>query len=91
MFEKIYTIGKEMAWNSSKTENAESAGEESPAFLINPGNIIWKARIPEGKKESDDRDTAERQSKLFVQKPFPTDNLMKYKMKNKPNVNIVEI
>ena len=25
------------------------------------------------------------------QKPFPTDNLMKYKMKNKPNVNIVEI
>ena len=27
----------------------------------------------------------------IVQKPFPTDNLMKYKMKNKPNVNIVEI
>ena len=25
------------------------------------------------------------------QKPFPTNNLMKYKMKNKLNVNIVEI
>ena len=24
-------------------------------------------------------------------KPFPIDNLMKYKMKNKPKVNIVEI
>ena len=28
---------------------------------------------------------------LRFNKPFPTDNLMKYKMKNKPNVNIVEI
>ena len=27
----------------------------------------------------------------FLQKPFPTDNLMKYKMKNKSNVSIVEI
>ena len=26
-----------------------------------------------------------------TQKRFPTDNLMKYKMKNKPNVNIVKI